>query len=74
MANERDGAIEPNQGSLYLVDNDLKLTRAYSPVSISNGMAWNAAGDIMYYIDFPTNEIWSFDYNLDKGTISKYTN
>lgn len=48
--------------SLYRLGHDLSVAEVYSGVTNSNGLAWNAAGDTMYYIDTPKREITAFDY------------
>lgn len=60
------------QGLLYEVTcEDLKDPIAVlEPVSISNGLAWNAANDKFYYIDSPTRQIVQYDFNDPDGTIS----
>lgn len=52
----------PGDASLYRLGHDLSVTEVYSRVTNSNGLAWNAAGDTMYYIDTPRREIMAFDY------------
>lgn len=62
---EKNGA-----GSLYGLDQDLTCTPKLSGVSISNGLAWTADGQTMYYIDTPTLSVFAFDFELVSGTIS----
>jgi len=71
MANEVNGMIAPNQGALYRVDEDLKPKKKISPVSISNGLAWNIEDTIFYYIDSPTRQVAAYDYNPNNGKICK---
>lgn len=47
---------------LYQLSKDGKISSAYSPVTNSNGIAWNAAGDTMFYIDTPTKKVLAFPY------------
>lgn len=63
--------ISPNQGSLYRVDNNLKPELMISPVTISNGLAWNSQDDTFYYIDSPTRQVAGYDYDPHNGTICK---
>jgi sugar lactone lactonase YvrE len=37
---------------------------------IGNGMAWADDNKTMYYIDSPTLEVWSFDFDLARGELS----
>ncbi|MEO3947065.1 SMP-30/gluconolactonase/LRE family protein [Gorillibacterium sp. CAU 1737] len=60
----------PKQGTLYRLDLDGQLHSIVSGVTISNGLAWNAAGDTFYYIDTPTNEIMAYDYDAETGELS----
>jgi len=57
-------SLVKNEGdaSLYRLSPDLSITEVYSGVTNSNGLAWNGAGDTLYYIDTPRREIMAFDY------------
>lgn len=57
-------SLVKNEGdaSLYRLDPDLSVTEVYQGVTNSNGIIWNAEGNIMYYIDTPRREIMAFDY------------
>lgn len=57
-------SLVKNEGdaSLYCLDKDLSVSEVYQGVTNSNGIAWNASGDTMYYIDTPRREIMAFDY------------
>jgi sugar lactone lactonase YvrE len=57
-------------GGLYRLDADASVHRMLDGVSISNGIAWNAAADLMYYIDTPTREVAVFDYDDRSGALS----
>ena len=57
------------RGSLFSWDGD-SLSVLIKSVSISNGLAWDAAGTTMYYIDTPTLEIVAYCYDLATGKIS----
>jgi len=59
-----------NVSSLYSVDKGLDLKEQVTQVSISNGIAWNADGSKMYYIDTPTGEIVQYDFDQKHGDIS----
>lgn len=60
------GSISLNKtagdASLYRLDQDLSVHEVFSGVTNSNGLAWNAAGDTLYYIDTPRREVMAFDY------------
>ncbi|KAG5332437.1 RGN protein, partial [Acromyrmex heyeri] len=63
-------AVIPKQGSLYRINDDLKPEKKISPVTISNGLAWNRQHSLMYYIDTLT-QIVAYDYSPNNGTICK---
>lgn len=65
------GFVTPNQGSLYLLQAGHNPVVEVSPVSISNGLAWNKDNTLMYYIDTATDQVDVFDYNLEKATIGE---
>ncbi|KAL0106317.1 hypothetical protein PUN28_016204 [Cardiocondyla obscurior] len=70
MGLEVNGQAPPNQGTLYRVDDTRKPEVEISPVSISNGLAWNIEDDTFYYIDSPTRKVVAYDYNPNTGEIS----
>jgi sugar lactone lactonase YvrE len=55
------------RGVFYRFDPDGKVTEVFGDVTISNGVAWNPAGDTMYYIDTPTQRVDVFDYDPATG-------
>lgn len=68
---ENIGEFMPNGGELYSMDENQVVTTKITPVSISNGLAWNIDDDTFYYIDSPTREIWAYDFDPHEGSISK---
>ncbi|XP_029178959.1 regucalcin-like isoform X3 [Nylanderia fulva] len=70
MGNEVNGQVAPDLGSLYRINDTLKPITEISPVSISNGLAWNIQDNTFYYIDSPTHKIAAYDYDPINGTIS----
>ncbi|MBT5852008.1 MAG: SMP-30/gluconolactonase/LRE family protein [Acidimicrobiaceae bacterium] len=58
----REGA-----GSLWSLDGS-GSTRLVSGVTISNGLAWNAIGTELYWIDTPTGRVDVFDYDAATGS------
>jgi sugar lactone lactonase YvrE len=61
---------QPESGTLYRLDSDLKLTATIAGVSISNGIDWSPDARTMYYIDTLTQRIDVFDFDLDSGDIT----
>ncbi|CAL7942674.1 unnamed protein product [Xylocopa violacea] len=67
---EVNDVVVPNQASLYRIDSDFKPQRKLSPVTNSNGLAWNLQDNEFFYIDTPTLQVAAFDYEPINGTIS----
>jgi sugar lactone lactonase YvrE len=57
--------------ALYSLGPDSSLRRLRGAVSISNGLAWSAGGETLYYVDTPTRCVVAYDYDLDSGSISR---
>ncbi|KAJ4450045.1 hypothetical protein ANN_01452, partial [Periplaneta americana] len=64
------GQVTPDQGAFYLLKPDTKPITEVTPVSISNGLAWNRDNTLLYYIDTATDQVDVFDFNLEQATIS----
>lgn len=47
---------------LYRLSPELEVTKAYGPVTNSNGIVWSADGKTCYYIDTPKKEVLAFNY------------
>lgn len=58
------------EGALFRLDPDLTLHQMLAPVTIPNGIGWNAANDTMYFTDSPTGKIFAFDFDAATGAIS----
>ena len=52
---------------LYRLSPDLEGTKAYGPVTNSNGIVWSADGRTCFYIDTPAKKVLAFDY--DQGLL-----
>jgi len=61
--------FEPKAGSIYRIDPDLQLHRMAGDVYISNGIAWNPAETLMYYVDTAKRGIDVFDYDVETGDV-----
>ncbi len=57
-------------GSLYSIAPDGTWRKIRGNVGISNGMAWNSAGDCFYYIDSPTGCVFSYAYSAETGQVT----
>ena len=58
------------RGAFFRFDPDGTISEVFGDVTISNGVAWNADGDTMFYIDTPTQRVDVFDYDPAGGTPS----
>jgi sugar lactone lactonase YvrE len=58
-------SLVKNEGDadLYRLSPNLEVTKAYGPVTNSNGIVWSADGATCYYIDTPTKQVLAFDYS-----------
>lgn len=65
------GKLEKERGSLYTLVGRNKVKTHLTKVSIANGLAWNVKLKKMYYIDSPRRTVDQYDYNMEKGEISK---
>lgn len=59
----------PN-GSLYRLDPDFKVTKLDGGIIVSNGPCWSPDDEIFYFADSWSGEIWAYDYDIGKGTVS----
>jgi L-arabinonolactonase len=59
----------PN-GTLYRLDPDFKVTQLDSGIIVSNGPCWSPDDKIFYFADSWSGEIWAYDYDIEKGTVS----
>lgn len=57
-------------GALYTLDLDGTVRELFGGVTVSNGLAWSASGDRMYYIDSALQSVDVMDYDLAAGTVS----
>jgi sugar lactone lactonase YvrE len=57
----------PGAGTLYRLDPDLSVHPILNGLGISNGIGWNAAGDVMYHVDSLASGIDAYDYDEESG-------
>uniref|UniRef100_A0A6P7GCQ3 Regucalcin n=1 Tax=Diabrotica virgifera virgifera TaxID=50390 RepID=A0A6P7GCQ3_DIAVI len=57
-------------GSLYMIDNKLKVNLKLTNLSISNGLVWNKNFTKFYFIDSQTKNVDEYNYKEKSGTIS----
>lgn len=60
---------EPGAGSVYRVADGV-CSLQIPGVTISNGIAWSGDNRTLYYIDTPTCQVVSYNYDLETGSIS----
>jgi sugar lactone lactonase YvrE len=61
--------VKEGTASLYCLNTDLHLDLKIPKVTISNGLAWTADHKKLYYIDTPTRQVVSYDYDIADGNI-----
>lgn len=57
------------KGSLYSVDDTLRLQKKQTGFTIANGLAWSPDDTVLYFIDSPTNKVMAFRYDQGTGEI-----
>ncbi len=57
--------------NLYMFDQEGNLSLRIPGVTNSNGICWNAAATVMYYVDTPTKKIRAYPYENDTGAIGE---
>ena len=67
------GTMDMNEkdpvGTLYSFDGN-QAVPLLNGVTVSNGLAWSPDYKTLYYIDTPTREVRSFDYDIATGQIA----
>ncbi|KAH8650575.1 hypothetical protein BGZ60DRAFT_421372 [Tricladium varicosporioides] len=62
---------ENPEGVLFRVDPDLSIHTMLANLHAPNGIGWNLTESIMYFTDSTSSNIYAFDFDVEKGTISK---
>jgi sugar lactone lactonase YvrE len=60
----------PGAGTLYRLDEDLSVHTVLDGLTISNGLGWSLAGDVMYHIDSKAGGIDAYDFDAHSGVLS----
>ena len=68
-AGTMDNSEQDTSGSLYCLDLDGTIRTMETNLGISNGLGWSPDNSIFYLTDSPKKTIYSYDFNLETGTI-----
>ncbi|SHH89120.1 Sugar lactone lactonase YvrE [Clostridium grantii DSM 8605] len=69
MAIDQSEYRAKNAAYLYKFSENQKCTPLIKDVTISNGLEWSLDLKTFYYIDSPTNQIISYEYDIQDDTI-----
>lgn len=69
-AGTKDAHEREPRGRLYCLHPDLTCQPMETQITVSNGITWNPAYTVMYYIDSPTLQVWAYDFDAAAGTIA----
>ena len=61
----------PGGGTLYRLGRDGRVDAVLDGLTISNGLGWSADGSTMYLVDSGPRLVHAFDFDGDRGTISR---
>lgn len=61
---------KPEAGNVYALETNGEVSLKIEGVSCSNGMAWSKDNSKFYYIDTPTKQVVSYDFDLGSGNIA----
>jgi sugar lactone lactonase YvrE len=61
----------PAEAALYRISGDGQTERVIQGTTISNGIGWNPAGDLMYFIDSTTQRIDVLDFDPYTGSVDR---
>jgi sugar lactone lactonase YvrE len=64
-----DNALHRPSSALYRVDPDGGVTRIFSDVIVTNGIAFSPDSRVLYFTDTRRYQSWQFDLDIDGGRI-----
>lgn len=53
------------KGCVYMFDSDKNISVKIADTKVSNGMAWDENKEKFYFIDTPTQQVVSYDFNIN---------
>jgi sugar lactone lactonase YvrE len=69
-AGTMDNAEAHSEGVLYRLDPDFSIHIMATGMGIPNGLGWSPDNKIMYHVDSTRREIYTYDFDLDSGSIT----
>jgi sugar lactone lactonase YvrE len=70
FAGTMDEGLSQPKGALYRLDPAGRCTRLVDYLIVSNGLAWNLEGNILYHSDSKAQIIYRWQYDRHSGTMS----
>ena len=70
VENESNSTDQGFSGELYCLDGSGKVCSHLQGIAISNSLCWSPEGDVLYFGDSPKREIYAFDFDTRRGTLS----
>ncbi len=55
---------------LHRVETDFSFKAVDTDIRLANGMAWSGDNKTLYFIDSPTQSVYAYDFDAEKGSIS----
>ena len=70
VENESISPDDRFSGELYCLDGKGEVRSHLQGIGISNSLCWSPGGDVLYFGDSPKREIYAFDFDTRRGTLS----
>ncbi|MGY1616129.1 SMP-30/gluconolactonase/LRE family protein [Geodermatophilus sp. SYSU D00691] len=62
--------VEPGRAALYRYDPPATAVPVLDGLTVSNGLAWDAAGTTLFHVDTPLRRVDRLDYDVATGTVT----
>lgn len=69
-AGTMDKMLERPSGALYRLDADGTSQAAVDGITLTNGIAFSPKGDVLYFTDSPTKNIFAYDLDANTGALT----